>query len=64
MEIKKLKKLNILLTEYQGEIPFSDSDKSSIAIAITSIRCKINKFYWRKNHKKMVEEIAEGGPYL
>lgn len=58
MKIKKLVKLNILLTEYQNGISIYDSDKNHISIVIASIRSKINKYYWRSNHKNMLKDIS------
>lgn len=51
MKINKLIKLNILLSEYQGALPFSDSDKSCVGVAIMSVRDKITNYYF-KNAKK------------
>lgn len=52
MNIKKLKKLNLLLCELQGETYFSDSDKGPIGITILAVRDKINRYKW-KNGKKI-----------
>lgn len=49
MKIKKLKKLNKLLTIFQKEFVLNTSDENTVKFAVNIVRDEIKGYYWRNN---------------